>query len=90
MIEHALFLAAFFSFIWFLMLGLSWFVIPSYSNEKKSVQKIYLEYLAKEGVVNKIFMWLFIIFNSYILFKAKGSIVALFFILLFIFYKKVA
>lgn len=90
MIEKILFLAAFFSFIWFLMLGISWFFIPSYSNEKKSVQKIYLEYQSKEGAVNRIFMWLFIVFNSYILFKAKGSVVALFFILLFVFYKRVS
>jgi len=90
MIEEILFLVAFFSFIWLLMLSLSWFFVPSYSNLKELTEKQYLEYLSKEGVKNKISKWLFIIFSSYILFKVRGSIVALFFIFLFVLYKRLS
>jgi len=90
MIEQILFLAAFFSVVWFLKLFLLWIFTPSYSNERISVKKRYLEYSSKERGGNKFLKWLFIIFNSDILFPAKGSIMAMAFIVIFIAYKRVA
>ena len=49
-----------------------------------------MEYLLKEGVKNKFFKWLFVIFNSDILFPVKGAIIALAFIIMFFAYTKVA
>ncbi|QSB01824.1 hypothetical protein JWZ98_02360 [Methylomonas sp. EFPC1] len=86
MIEKILFLAAFFSIIWFLKLFLFWIFVPAYSNEKIAAKKRYAEYSSKEGIGNEFLKWLFVIFNSDILFPAKGAMIALVFMVAFIVY----
>lgn len=86
-IDTVLFLLAFFSFIWILMMSSASFYISNYGAEKKATEKRYQLIRAGKGFLNKCDTCLFVIFNAYILFKVQGLIVSLFFILLFINYE---
>lgn len=87
MVENLLFLGAFFSVLWFVFILMYWLYLPSHYRmtqleaAKKSLTKDNNKKFSKAY---------FVISNAHLLYKVKASIVALFFIFLFVIFKGLA